>query len=302
VNLSSIDLNLLHALHVVLAERSVARAAARLRITPSAVSSALARARRQFADPLMVRSGRRLVPTARALALQPALAAAIGELETALRQRDRLDPASLTRRWTVGVSDYAEAMLMPPVLAKLARLAPRAAINMIPVQPAFKERALDAGEASLLVGIFTAAPDECKMAELWTETMVCVARHDHPAVKSRLTVGQFVAQPHVAVGLYGGPSAVDNVLGVRQLKRHVACTVATFVGAPLVAASTNCIATVPRRLAERLAAPLKLRIFEPPLPIPGFTIVALWHRRSDDEPTERFLRNLIVEHARPARP
>jgi DNA-binding transcriptional LysR family regulator len=285
-------------LHVVLAERSVARAAARLHITPSAVSNALARARKQFADPLMVRNGRRLVPTARALELQPALAAAIADLETALRQRERLDPASLTRRWTVGVSDYAEVVFMPPVLAKLARLAPRASLRMVPVLPALKERALHAGEASLLLGVFHIAPDECKSADLWSDSMVCVARRDHPAVKTRLTLGQFVAQPHVAVGLFGGPSSVDSALGARQLRRHVACCVATFVGAPLVAASTNCIATVPRRLAERLAAPLKLRIFEPPLPLPGFTMQALWHQRSDEEPTERFLRNLIVEHAR----
>jgi DNA-binding transcriptional LysR family regulator len=298
VNLSNVNLNLLYVLHVLLAERSATRAAARLHVTQSAVSNALARLREEMGDPLLVREGRRLSPTPRALALEPTLSLAVAGFEAVLRQGQPFDPAQVARRWTIAASDYVETVLLPDLLHRLRERSPGSTLAVAPVDAAIHGRALHNGDVSLMLGVFPEAPASCRAAEVWRDEMVCIVRRDHPRARKSLSLDLLADLDHILVAQFGarvGP--VDQALQERGRARRIALTVPRFLTVPATVATSDCIATVPRRLAERFAEPFGLRLLAPPLPIPGFTIQALWHERSQDDPGDRFLRSLVHEVA-----
>jgi DNA-binding transcriptional LysR family regulator len=297
--LSSLDLNLLHMLHVVLHERSVVRAAERLCVTPSAVSNALARLRRVLGDPLLERQGRHLVPTPRALRIQPALVACFRGLEAALRAHPELDPSTLERRWTIGASDYAEAVLLPLLLPVLRQRAPRCSIQMTSIDAALENRALQRGDASLLIGRFPVAAEGCRTAELWSDEAVAIARRGHPTIGRRLKFETYAALPHVRTATTDGMmDHVERSLEERGEPTSPVLVAAHFMLVPLVVATSDHIAMFPRRLAERFAPVFGLQVHAPPCALGPLNIQIMWHERSHDDPAEAFLRATIHEVAR----
>jgi DNA-binding transcriptional LysR family regulator len=299
LGLSAVDLNLLFVLHVVLEEGSVVRAAVRLCLTPSAVSNALARVRAALGDALLVREGKRLVPTSRALQIQPVLAIAVRSLEAALRVDQAFDPTTVDRRWTIGASDYSGAVLLPPLVAALRERAPRGSIRVTPIETALSGRALQLGNASLLIGRFPTPPDGCRVADLWNDEAVTIARLGHPHIRGRLTMEASAASPHVLTSPIDGTMGhVDRAMSELSPARTAGLLVPHFVLVPLVVSSTDHIATIPRRLAERFAPLLGLQVLEPPCAIDAIKVQAMWHQRTDDDPAEAFLRTTIVELVR----
>jgi DNA-binding transcriptional LysR family regulator len=299
MNLAALDLNLLTALHALLEERSVTRAAKRLGLSQPAASNALARLRDALGDPLFVRSGAAMVPTPRAEAMAAPLAAALLALGRAVTPPLPFDPARADDRFTFAATDYVEMVLLPRITARVVAAAPRIALDVRPIGEESPLDALAAGTLDGALGVFMQLPPGFHKSALGSERFVGIARRGHPAVGRRpLSIEAWAALGHVLVTpRRTGPAAVDRALAERGLARHVALYVSHFLVAPLVVAETDLVATLPERAARLLAAELDLVFFEPPIPLSGFELVQLWHERTAASAAHVWLRGAIDKAA-----
>lgn len=295
-----IDLNLLRALDALIAERHVTRAAARLGVSQSAASHALARLREQLGDPLLVR-GRRgaMLPTPRALALAAVVQRALADVAAAWRPPAAFDPATARRTFHVGASDYAELVLLPALVARLAEHAPGVDLFVHDV-PRDLAGALAAGDLDAVLA--PARPEEltadCFQRTLFDEHFVCAMRRGHPAAARRLTLDRFCALHHVLIAPRGTPGGfVDDALAARGRSRRVALAVPHFLIVPHVLATTDLIATVASRVAAAFAGPHALVTVRPPVEVSGFAIHLLWHQRTQADDAQRWLREQIAATA-----
>jgi DNA-binding transcriptional LysR family regulator len=290
-HIERIDLNLLTALDALLAERHVSRAAARLGITQPATSRALARLRAALGDPLLVRTGRGMRPTPRALALAAPLHRLLGELDDVVAAAPTFEPARAQRRFRIATADYGAAVLVPPLLAHLRRAAPGVALAVTEASGDVAAQ-LEAGELDFALMPRRAGPAGLIWKTLFTERFVCLTR---AGLVPRLTLDRFCALGHVVVTPRGRPgNPVDDALARRGRTRTIALTVPSFLAAPLAVVDTDCVTTTPARIAARLAAPLGLAIHAPPIALGGLTIALGWHEAMRADPGHAWLRALIV--------
>lgn len=299
MNISQIDLNLLLVLHTVLEAGSAAAAARRLHVTPSAVSNSLARLRALLGDPLVVRSGRGLVATPRARELAPHLRAAIAELAHVLTGPARFDPATTTRAFALALSDAHQICDLPRVARAFAKGMPRASLRIASVDHLEAGGGLASGDIdAALAPKHPLAPGH-HAVDLYEEEGALVIRRDHPAARRPLTPAAWASLRHVdihlALGRGGiGHRAVDAWLAERGLRRDIAVTVPSFYAAATVAASTDYITGMPRRLAEALALAAPLAVLAFPGPPMRFTMQLVWHDRTDRDPGARAFRELVL--------
>lgn len=287
------DLNLLLTLEAVLSEGSVARAARRLRLSPSAMSRALARLRAAMGDPLLVRAGRGLVLTPRAAALRERVPHLLREVEAVLADAGALDLRHLGRTFTIRCSEGFAENFAPPLLARVARDAPRVRLRFVP--KADKDATLlRDGTVDLETGVIveSTAP-ELRSQALFADRFVGVVRRGHPLCRGRLTPPRYAAARHVSVSR--GPSGrglVDEALEPLGLVREVATIVGGFATAVALARASDLVATVPERHTGSLRA--GLHTFALPFAAPGITVSLLWHPRMDADPAHRWLRGCVV--------
>ena len=292
----TVDLNLLRVLDVLLEEENVTRAAARLDLTQSALSRALARVRRLFGDELLLRTGRGMRPTARALELRPRVRAALGDVERLFSESPRFDPATARRQFRVAAVDYAHAVLLAPLLRSLATEAPGVDWELLPT-PRPADRTLESGELDLSLEPRRPSGAGVVWGTLVEERYACVVWRGHRLRRlDRLT---FAGLPHVLVAPWGRPGGVvDEALAATRARRQIAVQVPSFLLLPHLLAGTERIATVPRRIALLLAATHPLRVLEPPVRVPGFTLCLAWHEIHRHDPAHVWLRARIHQQAR----
>lgn len=291
--LAAIDLNLLVVLRALLRERHVTRAAARVGLSQSATSHALARLRELLADPLLVRRGRALALTPRASRLLPALERGLDDLENAVADDPEFDPATARRRFTIGASDYLQALMIGPLLRKLATHAPHVDLTIV-VFPNLDEL-METGTVDLVLTVANQTPRGATRETLFAEGFTCMVRRGHPEIKQRLTLDRYLAQRHLVIAPSGTPgSLVDTALEKRGLERRIALRVTNFLIAPTVVSETDLINTMPTRLARFLAKTYPLRLFAPPLELPHFEYCMSWHPRLDHDPAQRWLREFVA--------
>ncbi|MCB9676400.1 MAG: LysR family transcriptional regulator [Alphaproteobacteria bacterium] len=294
-HLGGIDLNLLLALDVLLAEGSVTRAAARLGRTQPAVSRMLGRLRDVFGDPLLVRDGALMRATPRGEALREPVRRVLRAIETEVLAPEDFDPATAQRSFTLASADFAEAALLPPALARIAHEGPGTDIVL--------ERAdLGLSELADRVDLFLAPlyrpHTALRTLRLGDEPFACLVWEGHPA--EVLDLETYVRFPHVLVAPRGTPGGiVDDQLARMGLSRRVALRTRSFLAAPQFLVGTDRVLTLPRRTAEVAAKRLPLRLLTPPLPIPAFTLQLAWHERWHNEPGHRWLRRVLTETIRP---
>ncbi|HEX2554482.1 MAG TPA: LysR family transcriptional regulator [Microvirga sp.] len=286
------DLNLLVALDVLLTEGSVARAARRLRLSPSAMSRTLARLREATGDPLLVRAGRGLVPTPRALALRERVSGLVQDAQAVLRPAEALDLARLARTFTLRTSDGFVENFGPGLLARAQAEAPGVRLRFVP-KPDRDSAALRDGSVDLETGVVaeTTGP-EIRIQALFRDRFVGVVRAGHPLARGEITPARYAEGPHVAVwrrGLEGGP--IDAALEPLGLKRTIATTVGGFAAALAFARASDLVASVPERHTGNLHA--GMHRFPLPVPVPGITVSLLWHPRLDADPAHRWLRACV---------
>jgi DNA-binding transcriptional LysR family regulator len=286
------DLNLLVTLDVLLSEGSVAGAARRLRLSPSAMSRALARLRETTGDPLLVRAGRGLVPTPRALELREQVGRIVQEAETVLRPAKVLDLARLDRAFTLRTSEGFAETFGPDLIARVRNEAPGARLRFLS-KPDRESTPLRDGSVDLETGVVgrTIGP-EVRAQALFRDRFIGVVREGHPLAKGEITPAGYAAGPHVLAsrrGLDRGP--VDDALERLGLKREIVAVVGGFSTALALARTSDLIATVPDRHTEGLRA--GMRSFALPVPLPEITVSLLWHPRLDADPAHRWLRGCV---------
>lgn len=286
------DLNLLVTLDVLLAEGSVASAARRLHLSPSAMSRALARLRETTGDPLLVRAGRGLVPTPRALELRERVRLLVQDGKAVLRPADRLDIKRLTRTFTLRTSEGFVENFGPSLIARVAKEAPGVRLRFVP-KPDKDSASLRDATADLETGVVveTTGP-ELRARALFRDRFVGVVRKRHALSKGRVTAARYAAGRHILVsrrGLEKGP--IDEALSVIGLQRAVVTIVGGFSAALALARGSDLIASVP----ERHTGNLRAGMFSFPLPVamPEFTVSLLWHPRQDADPAHRWLRQCV---------
>jgi DNA-binding transcriptional LysR family regulator len=299
MDVRSLDLNLLRALDVLLEERHVTRAAARLNLTQPATSAALARLRSAFGDALLVRGGSGLVPTPRAADLAPRVRALMQGIADLGAPPRRFEPAAAQRRFVLATTDYVHALLAP-WLGSLERSARGVDLALVTLDTARVAERMERGDVDLAVINLQAAPEGLRSRRVLTDRFVVIGRRSHPKLRRTLTLDAFCALEHVLVSPRGGgfSGPTDEALAERGLKRRVRLSVQGFLQVPELVASSDLIAVFPERLA-RLHAD-RLKIVPAPLAIPGFTMVSAWHERAQLDPAHQWLREAVLDALRAA--
>jgi DNA-binding transcriptional LysR family regulator len=291
------DLNLLGALDVLLAEGSVARAAQRLLLSPSAMSRTLARLREALGDPLLVRAGRGLVPTPRALELRGRVGQLVQEAEAMLRPAEAIELQRLARTFTLRTSEGFVENFGPGLIARVSAEAPRVRLRFLQ-KPDKDSEPLREGSVDLETGVVekTTGP-ELRTQALFRDRLVGVVRPGHPLSRGRVTAARYARGKHISVSRAGpgpGKDPIDEALERLGLEREVVAVLAGgFSTALALARSSDLIASVPEHHTGALRA--GLHSFALPIATPVFTVSLLWHPRLDADAAHTWLRGCVRE-------
>lgn len=286
------DLNQLFTLDVLLSEGSVAKGARRLKLSPSAMSRALARLRETLNDPLLVRAGRKLVPTPRALGLRARVESVVQEAEAVLRPAEALDLEKLNRTFALRSSDGFVETFGAQLIERIGQQAP--GVRLCFMQKPDKESTqLRDGLVDLETGVIGAKTGpEVRTQALFKDRFVGAVRTGHPLGRGEVTLERFLEHKHVNVsrrGIATGP--VEDALEPQGLRRDVAVIVGGFSSALAMARSTDLVACIPDAHTRGLQS--GLTTFELPCPVEEMTVSLLWHPRMDGDPGHRWLRELV---------
>jgi DNA-binding transcriptional LysR family regulator len=292
--MESADLGLLAHLDALLQEGSVTGAARRMGLSTPAMSHALARIRERLGDPILVRAGRGMLLTPRAVVLKEQVSRALTEAQKALTPARPFVARALSRTFVVHASDYVLTMLGRGVDQLLRAEAPAVCLRFVPNGPDDAAALRDQG-SDLAVGIYGDLPQEMRKRQLLTDRFVCVVRAGHPAAAGRFTLEQFVGHAHVQVAPRGKPGGyLDDVLAERGLSRQVARAVPYFLTALQLVAETDYLLTISERIALRYAQPLGLALLEVPFKLRPYALSLVWHPRVDADPAQHFLRDVFL--------
>jgi DNA-binding transcriptional LysR family regulator len=293
------DLNLLVTLDVLLEEGSVARAARRLRLSPSAMSRTLTRLRLATGDPLLVRAGRGLIPTPRALELRGRVGGVVQEGQALLRPAETLDLKSVIRTFTLRASDGFVENFGSALLVRVRMEAPGIRLNFLQ-KPDKDSTPLREGRIDLETAVIEPSMGpELRTQALFRDRLIGVIDISHPLAGAPISADAYAEALHVIVSRTGfDEDAVDRPFLPMGLTRRVSCAVSGFATALALARHSSLVATVP----EAHTAALRSGMFSFPLPLPttGFTVSMVWHPRLDADPVHRWLRACLRAVCAPA--
>ena len=292
--MSTPDLNLLLTLDVVLTEGSVARAAERLHLSPSAMSRALARLRETTGDPLLVRAGRGLVPTPRALELREQVSQLVQDAKVVLRPAEQLDLTQLVRTFTIRSREGFVENFGPDLIARVGAEAPGVRLCFCRNQTKKARRFVTEPSIWRLAWWERRLVRRFVHSALFRDRFIGVVRMGHPLSQGAITPARYAGGRHISVSRRGrdtGP--IDEALKPFGLERAIATIVGSFSTALALARSSDLIASVPERQTGNLRA--GMHRFPLPVPTPEITISVLWHPRLDADGAHRWLRGLVLE-------
>lgn len=295
-NLSSLDLNLILTLAAILEERNLTKAAARLHVTQSAVSQALKKLREILSDSLLTRSPSGLILTPRAEKLLPQISIAITQLESVFSSNTEFDPLTSTRTFHIAATDYCEITILPALSKALDERAPGVSIHLMQSNSRIPHAEMTKGDVDLALGFFPEYPADFYQRKLFTEEFITAMRVDHPLASEALTLEKFIQAQHILVAPWGGSvGLIDELLAAQSQVRRVSRWVPHFQTVPPMLAESDYISTLPRRVVERFEKMLSLLIVPTPISVPDFGIFAFWHERTNRNPADIWLRELLYE-------
>lgn len=295
MDIGALEIRLLEVFEAILRNRSVTGAADALGVTQPAVSQALGRLRRCLGDPLFVRTPLGMEPTARGAELAGPIAEMIALARERLARPAVFDPGRAERTFCVFASDAGAAVFAPPVVQRLARTAPGVRLRVAPMVRGRFPAALAEGEVDLAFGSFPALGAGFYQQRLYDDDYVCVGRRG--AVKEPLALKQYLSARHVVVSAEGtghAHAAVERQLVDALAPGRIAVRVPSFLAALPIVTQSDCILTVPRRVAAVLGA-TRLRVLAPPLALPRFEVRQYWHERQHADAAHRWFRALVAE-------
>jgi len=301
-----IDLHLVRVLHVLITERSVSRAAMRLQSTQPAVSAQLKRLRELTGDPLLVRAGNSMTPTAAALSMVTPAANVLqeaGRLFTARARSRAFSPSECEETFRIAASDYLDPLFLPELVARTKRLAPGARLELLPLSGEYDyRRGLASGAVDLVVGNWLEPPGELHLARLMSDEIVCLVAEDHPIVRNPRgwNLERYLASEHVAPSPLhpGARGVIDDYLDEQHLTRNIVVRSAHFSLIPLMVAQSMLVLTTGRLFCSRYVDALPLRIVRCPVAFPSLSYYQLWHDLTHVSSALRWLREQVKEVAR----
>ncbi len=289
---SRLDLNLLVSLDVLLEEKSVGAAAARLHLSEPAMSRTLARIRKALGDPVLVRSGRAMVPTPRALAVHAEVHELVERATMVFTERN-LDLAALDRTFTFRADDSIIAVAAAALLGRMRGEAPGVVIRSLP-EGAADSGALREGRIDLEIGVIEGRPPDIAVEPLLEDPGVGVVRAGHPLLGGTMTPKRFAAAEHLTTsrrGRFEGP--IDAALAERGLRRRVVASAPSFSSALLILLTTDLVGRAGRSLHAPLIERLGLVAFDFPVRVPPVSLAMAWHRRYDTDAAHVWLRGCV---------
>lgn len=294
-DLSSLDLNLLVVFDAIFKDRNITVAARRVGLSQPAMSSALARLRKSFDDPLFVRTSVGMQPTPHAQLLAIPIQRACELVAGALEIDSAFDPSTATYTYRFYMTDIGEAVYLPKLLAALAQRAPGVKIKVLRIPEQGEQASMAAGNVDLAVGFFPELRAGFFQQRLYSDQFVCLLRADHPLAGTRLSIERFASMRHavVATAGTGHEATIDRAVAKHRL--NISLTLPHFMALPLLVSQTDYVVIVPRRLALVFAGYGNLKIIESPIKIPSFEIKQHWHERYHHDPASRWLRALVSE-------
>ena len=306
-----IELHLIRVLQTLITERSVSRAAMRLRSTQPAVSAQLKRLRALTGDPLLVRAGNGMTPTETALQLLDPANRLLQDADRLFSPRNRsrgFEPAESALTFRIAASDYLDPLFLPELVAQLKHAAPRMRLELLPLSGAFDyRRSLAQGQVDLVIGNWLEPPGELHLGRLMSDEIVCLVAEDHPAARlsSRAwTAERYLACEHVApTPLHanqggGAPGVIDEHLATLGVSRDIVVRSAHFSLIPLMVAQSLLVLTTGRLFCSRYVDSLPVRIVRCPVAFPALTYYQLWHELTHASAANRWLREQVREVAR----
>jgi DNA-binding transcriptional LysR family regulator len=312
LNFRTLDLNLLRVFDEVMSERSLTRAAQNLSLTQPAVSNALRRLRETVGDELIKREGQAMAPTARALALWPAVREALRQLQDVLTPSGFV-PSQAGNTFVLAMADATAAELIPGLVEIMDRDAPGVSIRVVPLTTRDPRRLLDKEAVDLALGYFPAAlADLTARAQageavafahrrLYSGEYVCVMRREHPLAGQELTLEHYCAARHLLVSFSGRPFGfVDEALALIGRERRVVLTVNQFFAAGKVVTHSNLLTVLPRHFVNGTGFSDQLVLRELPFAVPPVHVDALWHHRMHRVSAHEWLRSTVATVANSA--
>jgi DNA-binding transcriptional LysR family regulator len=294
--LHNFDLNLLVLFDALYRERQLTAAAAALGLSQPAASQALARLRDAFGDPLFVRRGRRMEPTAQAQILAPSVRDSLRGIEQTLNAMRSFDPASSEREFRIGLGEIGETVYFPRLLVEVLKIAPRVRLRSVTRALLDVQSMLARGDLDLGFDFEPPSHATVRHRALGEEEFVVIARRDHPRVRGSVTLEAYLAEPRIRIDI--GEERMKrllSVLGSRGFDEGIVATVSHLTSIPAIVQETDTLAVVPRSLAMSPAYAGKLQVIEPPIPLFKIPVFAHWHEKFEDDPGHRWLRSLLVE-------
>lgn len=301
MDISSLDIRLLRCFDALLREHHVSRAAERVGISQPAMSAALSRLRRIIDDPVLVKTGAGMMPTERAMQLSPALRSALTQVETAFSQRAIVfDPKHSTTRFVIAGGDYAQLAVLPPIIRKLESLDTKVFLNFRPPDARSTNALVLAGEIDLTIGYLLDPPKDFHSRILFKSEFVTLVSARHPRIIDELSLESYLSERHIQLapsGLSGGAafdSVIERKLSLQHMVRDYACLVPSVLAAARIAEETECLFSLPRRIANLVVTGRNIKVVDFPIRMAPFELTLYWHDRTHSIPAHRWLRELIV--------
>jgi len=297
MRLDHFDLNLLIAFDALMEEQNVTQAAKRLHLTQSAMSAALKRLRESLNDEILVQHGKKMIPTSRAIALAPQIAAAIQGLRNLLASATAFDPRISTRRFRIVASDYITTVLIAPLLKELQTEAPGIEFDVL-LPDSASRKALEDGELDLMLTPEQFLAGDHPRDLLFSERYVVVGWAQNPVFQQPLTIEAFESCGHVAVEIQGKSTFIEAAFRVAGDHRRIEVVAASFLQVPWMLRHTHRLALVHERLAHLLAEPFSLAVADCPIVLPAMNEMMQFHSARTNDPGLCWLRDKLKDAAR----
>jgi len=291
----SIDIRLLAVFDEICKSRSVTLAAAALGLGQPAVSVALSKLRRHFDDPLFVRTSSGMEPTPFAAELVVPVRAVLEALDLVLGKRNDFDPASSERTFRISMTDISQLVLLPGLLEKLRAEAPGLRIQVLPITGELA-RQLESGEADLALGYLPQLASGFYQQVLFQQKFVCMVSSKHPRIAGTMSREQFEAEDHAVIGSAGSATQmIERAMAGLGISRRIVLDIHNFISAALVAAQTDLVVTVPKRLGDVMQGRDGYQTLPVPFALPEYEVKQMWHQRFHNDPGNRWLRRVVSD-------
>jgi DNA-binding transcriptional LysR family regulator len=292
------DLNLLPVLVAIHEHGSVTAAAQHLGMSQPSVSTALAKLRHRYGDPLFHRAGHGMKATPRLRKLIQPLREALTRMDDTFASEAAFVPATTQRTFTFAMSDLGEMVFMPKILKRLSELAPRAAVRSVAASAAQIERGLETGEVDVAVGFFPDLREKSFLEKhLFYHHFVCLLRANHPVTAATLSLAQFLSLEHAVVYGAGRTNEIfERHLRAKKIHRRVVLETPHFLSIPSIISRSDLVVTVPHAVGTFVKdVHMNIRVAQPPMRTPKIDLKLHWHRNFQRDPKNKWLREVVAD-------